>query len=93
MIDTHCHLIDPQFNHDFDAVIARARESGITTIINAGYDVKTSMAAVTMGKKVDWLKPAIGIHPNEAAQELIKEVEKIEAMLEQGSVFAIGEQR
>lgn len=91
MIDTHCHLIDPQFNRDFDAVIARARESGITIIINAGYDVKTSMAAVTMGKKVDWLKPAIGIHPNEAAQELIKEVEKIEAMLEQGSVFAIGE--
>jgi TatD DNase family protein len=91
MIDTHCHLIDPQFNKDLDTVLERAKKVGVTKIINAGYDVKTSRDAVIMGKKFNWLKPAIGIHPNEAAQELIKETDKIEKILEFGKVYAIGE--
>jgi len=91
MIDTHCHLIDPQFKKDLDAVLARAQQNGITIIVNAGYDVKTSSDAVAMSKKISWLKPAIGIHPNEAAQELIKEVTNIEKILKQGKIIAIGE--
>jgi TatD DNase family protein len=91
MIDTHCHLIDPQFNKDLDAVLERAKKAGVTKIINAGYDVKTSRDAVTMGEKSNWLKPAIGIHPNEAAQELIKEMDKIKETLKMGKVYAIGE--
>jgi TatD DNase family protein len=91
MIDTHCHLIDPQFNKDLDAVLERAQEVGVTSIINAGYDVKTSTDAVTMGKQFNWLKPAVGIHPNEAAAELIDEMVSIEALLKCGSICAIGE--
>jgi TatD DNase family protein len=91
MIDTHCHLIDPQFNKDLDAVLERAKKAGVTKIINAGYDVKTSTDAVTMGEQFDWLKPAIGIHPNEAAAELINEMGLIEALLRRGSICAIGE--
>jgi len=91
MIDTHCHLIDPQFKKDLDAVLARAQQNGITIIINAGYDVKTSVDAVAMNKNASWLKPAIGIHPNEAAQELIKEMTNIEKILKQGKIIAIGE--
>ncbi len=91
MIDTHCHLIDPQFKKDLKQVLLRAQEVGITKIINAGYDVKTSHDAVAMGEKIGWLMPAVGIHPNEAAEESIKEMDVIEEILEQGKVSAIGE--
>lgn len=91
MIDTHCHLIDPQFTSDFNEVLERAQRAGVTSIINAGYDVKTSTDAIAMGKQFNWLKPAIGIHPNEAAAELVNEMGSIETLLRRGSICAIGE--
>ncbi len=91
MIDTHCHLIDPQFKKDFDKILSRAREAGITKIINAGYDVQTSRNAVEMGKKIGWLVPAVGIHPNENAEQSLKEMGDIEEMLEHEKIFAVGE--
>lgn len=91
MIDTHCHLIDPQFKRDFNAVLKRAREAGVSRIINAGYDIETSNQAVAQGKEFNWLLPAVGIHPNEAAAELIREMERIEEIVTREKVVAIGE--
>jgi len=91
MIDTHCHLIDPQFIRDLNDVLLRAQAVGLKKIINAGYDVETSSKAMAMAKDHPWLLPAIGIHPNEAAAESVKQMVKIEAMLKGGKAFAIGE--
>jgi TatD DNase family protein len=91
MIDTHCHLIDPQFKRDFQAVLQRAQTAGIAKIINAGYDVETSAQAISQAETYDWLLPAVGIHPNEAAAELITKMDDIENMLTQGAIVAIGE--
>lgn len=91
MIDTHCHLIDPQFKKDLEQVLNRAREAGVIKIMNAGYDVKTSRCAVEMGKRREWLLPAVGIHPNEAADESIQEMDAIEEILRNDTVSAIGE--
>lgn len=91
MIDTHCHLIDPQFNRDLDEVIQRAKTSGIKYIINIGYDLKTSIAAIEMNKTYEWLIPAIGIHPNEEAEESIIHIGEIEQLCTSEKVFGIGE--
>jgi len=91
MVDTHCHLVDPQFMKDLREVLSRAQESGITRIVNAGYDVATSKRAILMAREEDWLLPAVGIHPNEAAEESIKEMGKIEEMLAAEKVIAVGE--
>ncbi len=91
MIDTHCHLIDPQFNRDIQIVIERAKSSGISFIINIGYDLNTSIAAVKMNKDYEWLLPAIGIHPNESAEESLKQIESVENLCEDKNVIAIGE--
>jgi TatD DNase family protein len=91
MVDTHCHLVDPQFVNDLGDVLRRAQGVGITRIVNVGYDVETSRKAMTMSDEHPWLLPAIGIHPNEAADESIKEMDKIEVLLSDGKVVAIGE--
>jgi len=91
MVDTHCHLIDPQFIKDLGSVLKRAQECGISRIVNAGYDPETSSRAILMAREYPWLLPAVGIHPNEAADQSIKEMGRIEAMLANEEVIAIGE--
>lgn len=91
MVDTHCHLVDPQFVNDLSDVLRRAQDVGITKIVNVGYDVETSRRAITLSDEHPWLLPAIGIHPNEAADESIKEMDKIEELLQDGSAIAVGE--
>lgn len=91
MIDTHCHLIDPQFSADCDQVVGRARAAGVTCIINAGYDLATSLAAVAMQRRHDWLLPAVGIHPNECAGMSLGDLDKIEDLIRIGKVYALGE--
>ena len=91
MVDTHCHLVDPQFVNDLDDVLQRAKDVGITRIVNVGYDVETSQKAIAMAEELPHLLPAIGIHPNEAADESIKEMGKIEELLSYVGVIAVGE--
>lgn len=91
MVDTHCHLIDPQFNKDLDRVLERAQASGVKKIVNAGYDAATSRRAVAMARQYAWLLPAVGIHPNEAAEQSIAEMDQIEALANDERVVAIGE--
>lgn len=91
MVDTHCHLIDPQFTRDLDRVLARAQAAGITRIVNAGYDPDTSRRAIAMSQEHAWLLPAVGIHPNEAADRSIGEMPLVEALAGDGRVVAIGE--
>lgn len=91
MIDTHCHLIDPQFGDDLTKVLERARTAGVSRIVNAGYDLATSRASIEMQKNHDWLIPAVGIHPNEAAVESLSDFAAIEDICRTFAVCAIGE--
>ena len=91
MVDTHCHLIDPQFAGDLKHVLRKAQEVGIIRIVNAGYDPETSEKAIAMARQHPWLLPAVGIHPNEAAAQSIEEMHKVETMISNERVVAIGE--
>lgn len=91
MIDTHCHLIDPQFNKDLEEVIKRAWSAGIKNIINVGYDRETSIRALRMNEKYAWILPAVGIHPNESADESVAQMAEIDALCDNKKVIAIGE--
>ena len=83
--------MDPQFNRDLAGVLARAQASGITKIINAGYDVETSQTACDMYREHKWLLPAVGIHPNEQAAESLQDFPRIQELLSDNTVIAIGE--
>src|SRR4030042_317698 len=91
MIDTHCHLIDPQFNNDLVEVIDRAKMNGVNAVINAGYDLLTSRMTLDMYDKYPELKPAVGIHPNEAAAENLRQIDQIAQLADDERVKAIGE--
>lgn len=68
LVDTHAHLQDPSFDHDRDAVYARAREAGLAAIVCVGWDLASSRQAVDLAARYDALWAAVGIHPNYAGR-------------------------
>lgn len=72
LVDTHAHLYWDSFKEDFDEVIKRSIEAGVTTIINVGVDIELSKKALEQVTgvltKIPELKAysTIGIHPHES---------------------------
>ena len=48
LIETHAHLDYPDFTADFDEVLRRATEAGVTRIITIGTSVASSQRAVEL---------------------------------------------
>ena len=87
LIDTHAHLFWESYKQDYQEVIDRAIETGLSIIINVGTDPETSKEAVELkSDKIKFLS-SIGIHPHEytkytsdsdvSIQQDIERVEKI----------------
>jgi TatD DNase family protein len=66
LVDSHAHLDMPHFDADRDAVITRAREAGVATILTLGVDGNSSQRAVALAQQYEDVFAAIGIHPHEA---------------------------
>ncbi|MDB4978412.1 MAG: TatD DNase family protein [Candidatus Peribacteria bacterium] len=68
MIDTHCHLADSQFDADLPAVLARAKEKGIDTMIIIADSVAESERCVALAAGHSELFCTIGVHPHNAKE-------------------------
>ncbi len=66
IIDTHCHLYMDAFDHDREAVIARAKEFGVKYLVNVGVDPKTNAASYELAKAHDAIFHTAGFHPHSA---------------------------
>src|SRR3989344_2846044 len=92
MIDVHCHLNFKAFDNDFDEMIKKAKEAGVSTIINVGTSLETSLKAVELASKYKNLYAIVGIHPHHADkleegwQDRLKKIAKSSK-----KVIAIGE--
>ncbi|MEQ1572609.1 MAG: TatD family hydrolase [Vicinamibacterales bacterium] len=67
-VDSHCHIAGPEFAADLDAVIARAREAGVTQalVILAADDEPELQQAAVVSARWREARYAIGIHPHAA---------------------------
>jgi TatD DNase family protein len=92
MIDTHCHLNHPDFNADRDAVIARCWAGGVTAVLEVGYSVATSEAAILLARaNPGRIRASVGIHPHEAGTATDEDLERIQELSREPEVIAIGE--
>lgn len=89
--DTHCHLDQPEFDDDREAVVERCREVGVTGLLCVGIDARSSAAAVALAERHDFVYAAVGIQPNYAAQAEPDDWERIVTLAEHPRVRAIGE--
>ena len=66
LIDTHCHIHDPDYPYNGDEVINRAHEAGVMQIICIGTNEKNSSQAIEFASKYDGVFASIGVHPHYA---------------------------
>ena len=69
LIDSHCHIDGPEYDADRAEVIARARDAGVTTMLNVGTGDPHGGAferAVELADKHSQIYAAIGVHPHDA---------------------------
>ena len=64
MIDTHCHILDDDYD-DISSLIDKFNEVGIEKIIVNGTDMKSNLKVLELIKKYDMVYGAIGFHPTE----------------------------
>ncbi|MBF0473639.1 MAG: YchF/TatD family DNA exonuclease [Nitrospirae bacterium] len=66
MIDTHCHLEMDAFDHDREAVIERAFNSGMEAMITIASDVQSNVKAISLSELYPKIYASVGIHPHDA---------------------------
>lgn len=91
LIDTHCHLQDPQLAPDVENILARAKENGVETMICVGYDMPSSRAAVQLAEIYEPVYAIIGIHPDNAADCTPDAENELRLLAANRKVVAIGE--
>lgn len=101
LIDTHCHIHDPEFAIKYeesqDEVIAEAKAEGVCALICVGTDLASSISAVSFVMGRDNCYCSLAIHPHEVAlhplDKLIAELDNLEKLIEENKskIVAIGE--
>ncbi|MDI6809618.1 MAG: TatD family hydrolase [Candidatus Eisenbacteria bacterium] len=91
MIDTHAHLSHRQFDRDREDVLARAFGAGMELIVEVGFDVVSSRAAVSLCRDRSSIVGSVGIHPHDSDKATPDGLKEIESLSQDASVVAIGE--
>ena len=92
LIDTHAHIDGRDFAPDFNEMLGRAEEAGLSHIITVGADLESSRAAVNLAAQHDHVFAAVGIHPHDAVRVTEKCYDVVRELAAANSkVVAIGE--
>ena len=91
LVDTHTHLNDGKFAGQEAEVIARAKEAGITRLINMGDTLESSAKAVELVAAYEGVYAGVGIHPEEIYELTSSDDDQLARWSEAERVVAIGE--
>jgi TatD DNase family protein len=94
LVDSHCHLEIADFGDEREAVIARAREAGVSAFvcIGSGKSLDEVKNAVALAETHPDIYAGVGIHPHDAArlpEGALEEIERLAAT--HPRVVAVGE--
>ncbi len=91
LIDTHAHLHLSQFDDDRAQAVARAAEAGVARLVEIGYDLDSSRAAVALAECYPEMYAAVGIQPHYAVEADATWLATIRELAAHPKVVAIGE--
>ena len=90
-VDAHAHLDDPILAPREEEILAAAKATGVTLVVNASSDLPSSEASVALATRHKEIYAVIGVHPHEA-KTYDSEVEKrLIQLAKQPKVVAFGE--
>lgn len=91
LFDSHAHYNDEKFSVDREELIEEIYNSGITRIVCAGYNVKSSKEAIELAEKYDYIYATVGISPNDLEDYSEENIKLITELAKKEKVVAIGE--
>src|SRR6202047_3376180 len=91
LVDTHAHLDFPEFAGDFDAVLRRAKDAGVSKIIAIGTNLQSCRNAIHFAEQHSEIYAVVGIHPTSVSQEREDFLSELQQLADHPKVVAIGE--
>lgn len=91
LIDTHAHLNAPEFAEDQEEVITRARENGVSTIVNIGFNAETIPTCMELVEKYDFIYGVVGWHPQDAKDFRDEHLDWLTELSRHPKVVGLGE--
>lgn len=89
--DTHCHLNSETLYSTRHEIVNRARENGVTTMCVVGYDLASSIQAVDIAHEFEGVYAVVGIGPQDCLHTTSEDLMKIDNLLDDEKVVALGE--
>ncbi|MCX6911019.1 MAG: TatD family hydrolase [Verrucomicrobia bacterium] len=91
LVDTHAHLTDGRFRDDLDAVVGRAAEAGVGTIITLAAALEECETVVKLAERFPSVFAAVGVHPHAAGASPGDVTDVLAEFAKHPKVVAIGE--
>lgn len=91
IFDTHAHYDDESFDEDRYELLDKMLSSDVCGIINCGCTVESSKKSLEFAEKYPKIYAAVGIHPQNAAEESADALDRIGLLAKHNKCVAIGE--
>ena len=91
IFDTHAHYDDKQFAEDRDQVLSSMQEQGVGTIVDASATVDSWERVLELTKRYPFVYGMIGVHPDEVGDLNEENFARMEQLLHEEKVVAVGE--
>jgi len=91
LFDSHAHLDSSSFDDDRAQTVKRAKEAGVSLVMNPSVDLESSSKVVGLVKEYEGLYGAVGIHPHSADTMDEMTMSLLEGLARKDKIQAIGE--
>ena len=91
LIDTHCHINDPNAFTDVRATLNEAAQAGVYRCFVIGMESVTFASALKLADEHDEVYAVLGYHPNRTANFNLSWIEELRPHLAHKKVLAVGE--
>lgn len=91
LVDSHCHLDFPDFADDFDAVMTRASQAGVKSLLTIGTHLSRAENVIAIAERAPQIICTVGVHPHEAAAEAPAHLDALMAFASHPKVVGFGE--
>lgn len=91
LVDSHAHLDDSRFDDDRDELICDLKKNDIDMVLNPGADMASSIKAVSLAQKYDFIYAAVGYHPHDSKDMTEETLDVLKSLTKKDKVVAIGE--
>lgn len=91
IFDTHAHYDDEQFDTDREELLTSMEENNVGTIVNVSATFDSCARVTKMALKYPFMYAAVGVHPDEVGALDDEKFAKMESLLSEEKVVAVGE--